>query len=349
MRSSACIDWLTFSVKGEKEPCAVISRYLSLDPSLFNDLPYGQYGYQRSMAFCGISVYYDPAADRVGDMGVCVSMSGKGCRTFELHTHLCSYGLSTPFLALVSKLHTDDAVNVSRVDLALDDTVGYLDLDLICAAVEENRINSRIRKRLIYKGFDGKELAGTSIYIGAEQSDFRIRIYDKAKEMYKPSDPNYYSHYVRFEIVMRGKCANGFINTLVNTDDLGLLASGILNDKIAFIERTDTNISRCQVCTWWKDFVDSVASIKLVVKEPTDHSLVRTIEWVKSQIAPSLSLINDARGFFMIREILSIGASKRTRQQQALLDDYRNAYVFTDDARGEYLRSLAAINGRLES
>lgn len=347
MKSAACIDWLTFSVKGEHEPCAVISRYLSLDPALFNDLPYGQYGYQRSMSFCGISVYYEPAADRVGDMGVCVSMSGKGCRTFEMHTQLPG-GLGTPFLALVARLHIDDNVNVSRVDLALDDTRGYLDLDIICAAVEENRINSRIRKRLIYKGFDGKEVAGTSIYIGAEQSDFRIRIYDKAKEMYKPTDPRYYDHYVRFEIVMRGKCANGFINALVNTDDLGLLASGILNDKIAFIERTDTNISRCQVCTWWKDFVDSVAAIKLVVREPSNHKLVQTIEWVKHQIAPSLSLINDAKGFFMIREILAIGLSKRTRQQQALLDDYRHAYSVTTDFRSDYFKSVAEINQRVE-
>ena len=346
MKSAACIDWLTFSVKGESEPKAVITRYLSIDPDLFLDLPYGQYGYQRSMSFCGISVYYDPAADRIGDMGICVSMSGKGCRTFEVHTRR-TVDAGTPFLSLIAQLHTDEAVNVSRVDLALDDTAGYLDLDLICKAVEENRINSRIRKRLIYKGFDGKEVAGTSIYIGAEQSDFRIRIYDKAKELYKPTDPKYYDHYVRFEIVMRGKCANGFVDALVNTDDLGLLASGILNDKIAFIERTDTNISRCEVCTWWLNFVDSVAAIKLVVRDQAEHKLVKTIEWVKHQIAPSLSLINDAKGFFMIREILSIGASKRTKQQQALLDDYRNAYVFTNDARGEYLRSVAEINQRV--
>ena len=46
----------------------------------------------------------------------------------------------------------------------------------------------------------------------------------------------------------------------------------------------------------------------------------------KDQVAPSLSLIYDAKGFFLIREVLALGFDKRSRQQQALLDDYRNFY-----------------------
>lgn len=327
MKSAACIDWFTFSVKGEQDPKKVISEYLRIDPVLFSDNPYGKFGYQRSMSFGNIFVFYDPAADRVGDMGVCVSMSGSGCRTFEAHTTLrCKDDTATPFLRLLERLHTDEHVNVSRVDLALDDREGFLDLDVICEAVRNNTINSRIRKRRVVLGYDGVNASGTTVYIGAEQSDFRIRIYDKAKEHYKPKDADYNTHWVRFEIVMRGDCANGFVGAMVNTEDIGLLASGILNDKIAFIERTDTNITRCEVCKWWSDFVDSVAGIKLVIKEETQHKLLKSVDWVKHQIAPTLSLINDAFGYFMIRDILTIGTDKRTNQQQAILDDYRNSY-----------------------
>lgn len=327
MKAAACLDWFTFSVKGVEDPRYVISEFLRIDPILFSDNPYGKFGYQRSMSFGNILVYYEPAADRVGDMGVCVSMSGTGCRTFEAHTALHGgEDGATPFLRLLSRLHTDERVNVSRVDLALDDREGYLDLDTICEAVDNNTINSRIHKRRVIYGYNGLKKSGTTVYIGAEQSDFRIRIYDKAKEHYKPQDAEYMMHWVRFEIVMRGKCANGFVNAMVNTEDLGLLASGILNDKLAFIERTDTNITRCEICKWWSDFVDSVASIKLVIKEETQHKLLKSVDWVKHQIAPTLSLINDAFGYFMIRDILTIGTDKRTNQQQAILDDYRNSY-----------------------
>lgn len=248
-----------------------------------------------------------------------------GCRTFEAHTTWRgNTDACTPFLRLLGRLHIDENVNVSRVDLALDDTEGYLDLNVICEAVANNTINSRIRQRRVVLGYDGTNQSGTTVYIGAEQSDFRIRIYDKAKEHYKPTQPEYQSHWARFKIVMRGACANGFVDALVNTEDLGLLASGILNDKIAFIERAETNITRCEVCHWWNDFVDSVASIKLVIKEETEHKLLKSIDWVKRQIAPTLSLINDARGYFMIREILAVGSAKRTRQQRCIVLQLEN-------------------------
>lgn len=344
MKSAACIDWLTFTVKGESDPCAAIFAFLRMDVSLFQDNPYGKFGYRRSMSFGNIFVFYDPAPDRVGDMGVCVSMSGTGCRTFEQHTtHRAREG-STPFLRLLEVLHVSEHVNVSRVDLALDDTAGYLDLAVISQAVRVNTVNSRIRCRRVVEGYDGINQSGTTVYFGAESSDFRIRIYDKAKEHYKPQDAEYNAHWVRFEIVMRGKCANGFVAAMVNTEDLGLLASGILNDKLAFIVRTETNITRCEVCEWWTDFVDSVASIKLVSREVTQHKLLHTVDWVKRQIAPSLSLIHDAFGYLMIRDILSLGVSKRTSQQEALLEDYKHSY-FIDTRREEMQWTQPIIAG----
>ena len=43
------------------------------------DVTNGYYGYRSRLFFCGISIHYDGAPG----MGVCVEMSGKGCRTFE--------------------------------------------------------------------------------------------------------------------------------------------------------------------------------------------------------------------------------------------------------------------------
>ena len=86
MKGMALLDWLTFSVKGLESPDIAISQYLKMDTALFEDKCFGNYGYLRSKSFNGIMVYYSPADDRVGDMGVCVSMSGAGCRTFEAHT-----------------------------------------------------------------------------------------------------------------------------------------------------------------------------------------------------------------------------------------------------------------------
>ena len=121
---------------------------------------------------------------------------------------------------------------------------------------------------------------------------------------------------------MRGKNAAGCVAALCNTEDLGYLASAILKDKLAFIYRDNDNISRCTVCDWWLEFIGRVAGIKLVMKEDVPHKLERSLEWVILQVAPTLSMISEAKGFFKIREILEIGAEKRSPKLQALLDDY---------------------------
>lgn len=329
MKGTALLDWFTFSVKGVTDPDLVISDYLRMDPALFEDHCFGNYGYLRSKSFNRIEVYYDPSEDRVGDMGVCVSMSGSGCRTFEAHTALTSVG--TPFIALVQRLHVDPDVNVSRVDLAIDDKDGILDLDVIVDCVRNNQINSRIRKRDIHDGYDGADRAGMTVYIGSPKSDFRIRIYDKAKEQFERGEEGYNQHWIRLEIVMKGDNANGFLGCLANTDNLGVVASGILNDKIAFIERDDSNISRCSFCSWWVEFLESLESIKLVSKEEVRHVLEDVIEWVTRQVAPSLSLIRDARGYLAIYDILAEGLEKRSRKHEALLNDYRHAYHLSED------------------
>ncbi len=326
MKATAIIDWLTFSVKGEIDPAHVITHILRMDANLFEDLPHGHNGYRRSMRFDTICVNYDPAEDRIGDMGICVSMSGNGCRHWEMHTDYKGENGCTPFLKLFEVLHTDERCNVSRVDLALDDRAELLDLKVIETAVDNNTINSRIRYRTVTKNMLGGHKAGKTVYIGSKKSDFRIRIYDKAKEHFKPNEEGYKQHWVRLEIVMRGENANGFVNCIVNSEDLGLMASAILNDKLAFIERDNDNISRCSICQWWLDFVDEVGAVKLVSKEEVTHKMEKKLEWVKSQIAPTLSLVNDAYGYFTIRDILKLGYDKRTSEQKALLKSHQNAY-----------------------
>lgn len=325
LKSKASIDWTTFTVRMHDDPKAVIRGWLRMDPDLFTVQDWGKFGYRQSMHFDGIIVFFDAPEGRKMEMGVCVSMSGVGCRTFEKHTAWKAPKDVTPFMPFFQAAHIDECVNFTRVDLALDDKDKMLDLDKIIYCVDTNCINSRIRQRTYYRSYEGTTSAGTTVYIGAPASDFRIRFYDKAKEHYKPVDPEYFSHWVRCEIVMRGKNANGCIAALCNTEDLGMLASCILKDKLAFIERDNDNISRCTVCSWWEDFVGAVAGIKLVIKEDVKHRLERCLEWVETQVAPTLSILYEAKGFFCINEILKHGEEKRSPKMSALLADYQNA------------------------
>ena len=84
MKCQTTIDWLTFSVKSERDPEAVIIEYLGMDPDLFQETGSCLPGYQCAKRFSDIIVCYEPRENEYfKDMGVCVSMSGNGCRAFE--------------------------------------------------------------------------------------------------------------------------------------------------------------------------------------------------------------------------------------------------------------------------
>lgn len=328
MHAQISIDWLTFSVK-DSTADKVIKDFLGLNPELFRPEGYGLMGYQRMKHFNHIMVCYDAVEnDFFKNQGVCVSMSGAGCRAFETLSSFSksvdNSGLkSSAFPVLFSLLGAglvDKKVNVSRLDLACDDRKGYLDMETLVEKVRRNEINSRISKRTVMQQFDGLERSGATVYLGAPSSDFRVRIYDKALEQEKPEE-----HWIRVEMVLRSKHACSFIQAFNESDHVGILAAQIANGKFSFIERDDTNISRCSVCSWWLAFLDELESLKLVCRETTQHSVDKVCDWLELQVSPSLAIILKTFGFGKIYELALSGAERLSGAQRALIDDY-NAF-----------------------
>ena len=88
MKCEVLINWLTFSVKKD-DPSEVIREYLGLDPALFQDTGYSLLGYNKVLRFSDICVCYEPRENKhFQNMGICVSMSGNGCRAFETMSKL---------------------------------------------------------------------------------------------------------------------------------------------------------------------------------------------------------------------------------------------------------------------
>lgn len=325
------IDWITFTVKDETDPRAVIKQYLGIDSRMFQDLGYGINFYSQCLEFNGIMVLYEPVENVANMSGVSVSMSGTGCRTFEHFSKLRLDGctdtqgmVNLAFPQLFQLLHINGC-NVSRIDIACDDHAGLLDMDDIADAVKPSdksqlrRFRSRLSKITRNDSAEGDQDTGTTIYIGAPSSDLRFRIYDKAKEQGDLS-----SHWVRLEMVLRGKNALGFVENFVNCESLGVLASGILNDKIQFIERDDVNISRCSVSGWWLEFVDGLAAIKVFSREVVQHPIEQTQEWFVNTLAPVLGMLTKAYGSVWLHETIKQGQERMREKQKRLVLDYRN-------------------------
>lgn len=316
MKCQVLVDWLTFSVK-EQDPAKVIREYLGLDPELFQDAGYGLLGYNRVLRFSDICVCYEPREnDFFRDMGVCVSMSGNGCRAFETMSKLTQAGQDSVFPTLFQLLAADETANVSRIDIACDDRKGFLNMEEIVEKVQANEINSRMTKRSVIVSFDGTQRSGSTIYLGAPSSDFRVRIYDKALE------EGVDGHWIRVELVMRHKNAAAFVAQMNSAPSVGKLAAQVVNDKFSFIERDDSNIPRCTVCGWWQSFVDELESVRLVARCVIQHSVERIENWIESQVGPSLAVILNTLGWPHLFELARAAAGRLSARQLSLISDY---------------------------
>lgn len=319
MKCQVLVDWLTFSVKSDNVN-QVIEEYLGMDPGLFQDTGYGLLGYQKCKAFNDIVVCYEGREnDYFHDMGVCISMSGNGCRTFETMSRLPDQTETGAFPVLFDKLAGNHAVNVSRIDIACDDREGHLDMEKIIEKTYSNDINSRMAKRQVVVSLDGTQRDGSTVYIGSPSSDFRLRIYDKALEQGESG------HWVRVEMVMRSKNATGFVDQVVNSS-VGELAARVLNDKFSFIERDDSNITRCTVCDWWSSFVDDLESVRLFARQVVKHAVEQIASWVDSQVAPSLSIIARSLGWDYLIDLIHRGQRRTTDKQESIVLDYQALY-----------------------
>lgn len=185
MKTKSLIDYFTIRYAGKHDPDEVIELLLGLDSILFEAYEKSPLdGYRKSKRFGGIFVCYDPCRYKIHNsedealpldrMGICVSMSGDGCRTFE-NMSIHRFKEEGAFSYLMEQCYLNPDIFATRVDLAIDDHSGQLDMETIILNAFSDRIDSRITSIDIHVSKKEKRYNGRSLYIGAPSSAFRIR------------------------------------------------------------------------------------------------------------------------------------------------------------------------------
>lgn len=270
------IDWLTFTVKGStvdqvKSLIGLPDVYLSGN-SKWEELG-GCNGYPKSEMYNGIRIMYG-ASD---EMGICVNMSGQGCRSFE------SFGAGDwmrLFQFLVSPEY-QELVNITRLDLAFDDHNNLLDIDRIEFDVDVHNWTARFRWWDVNYGSQG-----TSIYLGSPKSDIRCRIYDKAAERGLEGQ-----HWIRVELQLRRGNAATAVQHVVSGIPVGTVFSGVLRNYIQFREPVegDSNKARWPMAEYWANFLDGALPVTLWVDPGCEYNLSKLQRFVIDQAGNAIS------------------------------------------------------------
>lgn len=281
-------DWLTVSCK-EEDPWYWVTL-LRMEEVSWSAMEKGRNGYRNGLYFGSISILYDGNPG----MGICLDMTGQGCRAFE------EYG-SGDFIGLFQLFSQDDRFHITRLDVAFDDHTGILDIRQLFHDTDdqdgEQQFVSKFRKSKIEKSFkDGRP--GVSIYHGSEQSEIMLRIYDKAAERDLPEE----QHWVRVELQLRRERASQFAFAAVS-EPIGTLFRGVLVNYVRYVDDpgTDSNRWRWPMKSYWADLIDQVARISLFVKPGVEYNIRQLDHYVFDQAANAIGASIDIYGapFFM--------------------------------------------------
>ncbi len=304
-------DWLTFTIK-EDWTVQQVSELLRLEDVAWEHMEKGRNGYRKCCRFENISILSDGA----DGMGVCVDMTGKGCRAFETYSMTSWDDLFEELLWYVDQ----DVANITRLDVAFDDHTGILDIDQLRDDTDDHLYVSRSRTWKVEYGS-----AGTTIYHGSPKSNMYIRIYDKAAEQGLEDE-----HWVRVELQMRDEIAMGYLKGIHVGD--GVQFRGVLHNYLRYVEDPgdDSNMSRWPMTAYWENLLEGIQRIRCWSAPGVDYTVHTLENWVINQMGNALDCYVSIFSLDDLVEKLGKRAVRRSpkyerlKKQHERLLEYRN-------------------------
>ena len=291
-------------------------------------------------------------------MGVCVNMSGRGCAAYTENTSESILSLlrriyNNPDINIIR-------LDIACDDIAQDGETGILDLSKMWEYANDGRYRTRLLSRNSQESFKAGQDGAKTIYFGSPSSLYRIRIYDKAKQTgenfhwvrfeitlkaeYATQAVGILVDSINDDVAgVNGDSRDTDIDNNSNDNDndndsnndsnnnnnnknncnLGKAVSGIIDDKFAFIELDDTNISRCSLAGWWADFLGEVREVKLTTKQKFVHGIDEHKKWLRDSCGRVIAKVYYAIGFErFFNEIVEYGRRKLTTADVAMIEDY---------------------------
>ncbi|MBZ1534209.1 replication initiation factor domain-containing protein [Leuconostoc mesenteroides] len=290
-------DWVTITfsdMTGEQ----VINDVMRLKSELFLERSTTQNFYTREFAFAGEKNIYvqdfEPTKDvdtnqDVQKLGATMYLTGQGTRLFE--KALLEQGLTWKKFFVQAKRFKG---TFSRLDIALNDNWGLLDMDEIIEATQQNRFWSKSRSFAIH----GNNQDGWTANFG--KSPFVIRIYDKQKEQEQNGLETSIKN--RVELELHADRSEQVISEWFENDNLVEYSVSILYTYLWFVDEPiddeelkgnhvrERYIDSLKPMPAWSLLTSLGQSMKFV-REPKEQSVDSILSWIMKYVVPSLEVL----------------------------------------------------------
>ena len=266
-------DWLSFT--SLSDGVEDLKSMLGLSHVQWIDMPHAFNGYLHSIYFNGITICWGVpdfwGKTREADFHkdtTYVNMSGSGCRAYETHSTNCDWDSLFELFASCEDYH------ITRLDVAYDDFVGVLDMNILHAeSLQRDHMITTFRRGYWELGILNADKEKT-VYFGSKHSNLLFRIYDKKEERNRTD----LAHWVRWEMQLRDDRACTFVTQYIaHNYNIGEVFAGVVYNYIRFVEpeENDTNNRRWGLQDWYKNFIGEAEKIKIFEKKDEEYNLYK--------------------------------------------------------------------------
>lgn len=309
MQNQVIFDWVTIRSRIDT-PQTMLER-LKMKEDCHFEVCKGRYGYRDRLAWDNISILYNGRED----MGVCLEMSGQGCRAWE------TFG-SGDYDALFADLEQEpEEYHITRLDVAYDDHSGIIPMGKLLSDARNEHYVSKAKRGNMLLGL-GDARGEDSITLGSRTSLVLLRIYDKARER------GYLDgrHWIRVELMLKDERALAFLQEMA-TGGIGTTFQGVLANYCRFVEPSgeDSNRWRWPMRQYWADLLDAAAPIRLYTKPGAEYNMLNLETFVLTQAGGAIYTYLECYGVQRLAQALKDEKVqlKLNPKYRRLLDQYR--------------------------
>jgi DNA relaxase NicK len=184
-----------------------------------------------------------------------------------------------------------------RIDVALDDRSGVIDVDRIYDAVVKGHCVSHFRQSRLIAGLDlgsGSD-TGKTLCMGSRQSDTYLRIYDKAAEQ-RAKEKSVEGSWVRWEMEWKAERAQavGLALSGLDQESFQKYIVGVFRSALDFRDctRADDPKDRyyAPLLDWWKVLTEGMQRARLQIAKSV-RKIEEVKQWAEKSLSPMLGLL----------------------------------------------------------
>lgn len=302
-------------------PIPIIEDVLKLKMEYMLHEDYAFYSYMEQYVFGDIVVMVSPDEDK----GCLLELKGQGCRQFE---NFLLAQQRTWFHFFLDVFRVGGVFK--RIDLAINDKTGVLDIPLLTQKCQNEECISVFRNFKSYRSgelmhSEDKRDMGNTLYIGSLKSDVYFCIYEKDYEQFVKYGTDMTDTEVknRLEIRLKNDRAYHAIVDLMMYENAGRTAFSIINRYIRFVDQVENKRrSHWPINAAWQHFLDLGSNRKIhLTTQPEPYTFDKTLRWLSHQVAPTwkLAMKMDALNHTTIIDDILNHAKLTPRHQKILM------------------------------